>query len=160
MAVLVRVCAGRPRGARGTWLNDVWGWTDPDTKRDYALVARRDGASFVDVTDPSHPALAGTLPRTTGSPPSVWRDIKVIGNHAYIVADGTGAHGLQVFDLTRLRGARDASIRAFASKLRRKLGWETRFALRALAEYKKFLFLGVTGSTDESRAAPRAFPHC
>ena len=95
-------------GARGAWVNDVWGWTDPASQRDYALVARRDGASFVDVTDPANPRLIGDLPRTQGSPPSVWRDIKVIGNHAYIVADGAGAHGVQVFDLTRLRGVRGA----------------------------------------------------
>jgi len=44
-------------------------------------------------------------------------------------------------------GSHHASTRAFASKLRRKLGWDMRFALRALDEYKKFLFLGVTGST-------------
>ncbi len=94
-------------GERGVWVNDVWGWTDPQTQQDYALVARRDGASFVNVTDPSSPRLVGTLPRTQGAPPSVWRDIKVIGNHAYIVADGAGAHGMQVFDLTRLRTARD-----------------------------------------------------
>ena len=91
-------------GERGVWVNDVWGWTDPQTRRDYALVARRDGASFIDVTDPSAPRLVGNLPRTEGSPPSVWRDIKVLNNHAYIVADGAGAHGMQVFDLTRLRG--------------------------------------------------------
>jgi choice-of-anchor B domain-containing protein len=90
-------------GARGVWVNDVWGWTDPQTGRDYALVARRDGASFVDVTDPSAPRLVGNLPRTEGSPPSVWRDIKVVNDHAFIVADGAGAHGMQVFDLTRLR---------------------------------------------------------
>ena len=90
-------------GERGAWVNDVWGWTDPDTNRDYALVARRDGASFVDVSDPASPRLVGNLPRTVGSRPSVWRDIKVIGNTAYIVADGAGAHGMQVFDLTRLR---------------------------------------------------------
>lgn len=95
-------------GERGVWVNDVWGWTDPETQRDYALVARRDGASFVDVTDPSSPQLVGTLSRTTGSPPSVWRDIKVIGHHAYIVADASGEHGVQVFDLTRLRSARNA----------------------------------------------------
>ena len=95
-------------GERGAWVNDVWGWTDPQTGRDYALVARRDGASFVDVTDPSAPRLIGNLPRTEGSPPSVWRDIKVYSNHAYIVADGAGAHGMQVFDLTRLRNVTDA----------------------------------------------------
>jgi len=94
-------------GARGVWVNDVWGWTDPQTRRDYALVARRDGAAFVDVTDPARPLLIGSLPRTDGSPPSVWRDIKVLDNHAFIVADGAGAHGMQVFDLTRLRAVSD-----------------------------------------------------
>ena len=91
-------------GERGVWVNDVWGWEDPDTGRRYALVARRDGASFVDVTEAATPVLVGNLPRTEGSRPSVWRDIKVIGNTAYIVADGAGQHGMQVFDLTRLRG--------------------------------------------------------
>jgi choice-of-anchor B domain-containing protein len=91
-------------GERGVWVNDVWGWTDPDTGRRYALVARRDGASFLDVTDAAAPRLVGNLPRTEGSRPSVWRDIKTIGTHAFIVSDGAGAHGMQVFDLTRLRG--------------------------------------------------------
>jgi len=90
-------------GERGVWVNDVWGWTDPESGRNYALVARRDGASFVDVTNPSAPHLVGNLPRTKGSRPTVWRDIKVLNNHAYIVSDGAGAHGMQVFDLTRLR---------------------------------------------------------
>jgi choice-of-anchor B domain-containing protein len=97
-------------GERGVWVNDVWGWTDPETGRDYALVARRDGTSFVDVTDPSGPRLVGNLPRTLGSRPSVWRDIKVIDNHAYIVADGAGAHGMQIFDLTRLRAVGDTPV--------------------------------------------------
>lgn len=91
-------------GDRGAWVNDVWGWTDPETSRDYALVARRDGISFVDLTDPAQPRLVGTMSRTRGSPPSVWRDIKVIDNHAFVVADGAGNHGMQVFDLRRLRG--------------------------------------------------------
>jgi choice-of-anchor B domain-containing protein len=94
-------------GARGVWVNDVWGWTDPQTRRDYVLVARRDGAAFVDVTDPTTPRLIASLPRTDGSPPSVWRDIKVLNDHAYIVADGSDAHGMQVFDLTRLRTVTD-----------------------------------------------------
>ena len=35
----------------------------------------------------------------------ITRDIKVYQDHAYIVADAAGAHGLQVFDLTRLSGS-------------------------------------------------------
>ncbi|MDZ7778401.1 MAG: choice-of-anchor B family protein [Gemmatimonadota bacterium] len=103
MELVAHMPIGDLGGERGVWVNDVWGWTDPSTDRDYALVARRDGASFIDVTEPSAPRLMGTLSRTDGSRPSVWRDIKVIGNHAYIVSDGAGAHGMQVFDLTRLR---------------------------------------------------------
>lgn len=41
-------------------------------------------------------------------------------------------------------GGADASTKAFASKIARKHGWTTRFALRAIDEYRKFVFLGVT----------------
>ncbi|MGH7445874.1 MAG: choice-of-anchor B family protein, partial [Longimicrobiales bacterium] len=34
---------------------------------------------------------------------NAWRDIKVYRDHAYIVADGSGPHGMQVFDLAKLR---------------------------------------------------------
>jgi len=90
-------------GDRGVWVNDVWGWTDPQTGKEYALVSRRDGAAFVDVSNPAQLRLVGSLPRTQGSRPSVWRDIKVYDDHAFIVSDGAGAHGMQVFDLSRLR---------------------------------------------------------
>ena len=87
-------------GGRGSRLNDIWGWTDPNTSREYALVGRNDGTSFVDVTDPEHPRYIGDLPMTNGSVANVWRDIKVYADHAFIVADGAGQHGVQIFDLT------------------------------------------------------------
>jgi hypothetical protein len=43
-----------------------------------------------------------------------------------------------------LFGGADASVSAFANKLCRKLGWESPFALEAIAEYKRFVYLGVT----------------
>ncbi len=95
---------GVPRGVN---VNDLWGWVDPDTGREYALVGRRDGTSFVDVTDPLQPRYLGQLWRTEGSPLASWRDIKVYKNHAYIVADGSGLHGIQIFDLTQLRSVTD-----------------------------------------------------
>jgi choice-of-anchor B domain-containing protein len=88
---------------RGVNLNDIWGWTDPETNREYALVGRTDGTTFVDVTDPSIPRVLGDLPMHQGANPNFWRDIKVYKNHAFIVADGSGPHGMQVFDLTQLR---------------------------------------------------------
>ena len=82
--------------------NDIWGWTDPQTGREYALVGLWERTAFVDVTDPSSPDLLGHLPSHTGG--STWRDIKVYQDHAYIVSDGNGPHGVQIFDLTNLRG--------------------------------------------------------
>jgi choice-of-anchor B domain-containing protein len=87
----------------GLRASDVWGWEDPATGREYALVGRSVGTAFVDVTDPVNPFLVGNLPRTTGSRASIWRDIKVYRDVAYVVADGAGNHGLQIFDLRALR---------------------------------------------------------
>lgn len=90
----------------GVIINDVWGWTDPQTGKEYALVGRSDAAAFVDISDPVNPVYLGHLPRTEGAIANLWRDIKVYKDHAFIVADGAGAHGMQVFDLTQLRDVR------------------------------------------------------
>ncbi len=90
-------------GVRGLATNDVWGWTDPETDRDYAIVGLRDRASFLDVTDPYNPVHLGIMMKTDGSRTSAWRDMKVRNNWVYIVSDGAGEHGMQVFNLERLR---------------------------------------------------------
>jgi hypothetical protein len=59
-------------GGNGT---DLWGWTDPDSGREYALFARTNGTSFIDVTDPEAPVYLGDLPSHSGSAPQ--RDVKV-----------------------------------------------------------------------------------
>ena len=87
-------------GTADTDLNDVWGWTDPRTGTEYALVGRTDGTAFVDVSTPTEPVYLGDLPSHTGA--SAWRDVKVHDHHAFIVSEAPG-HGMQVFDLTRLR---------------------------------------------------------
>lgn len=87
-------------GDPGIQVNDVWGWEY--NGREYALVGRQDGTAFVDITNPSNPVYLGELPKTADSPTSVWRDIKVYKDHAYIVADGAAQHGMQVFDLRQL----------------------------------------------------------
>jgi choice-of-anchor B domain-containing protein len=91
-------------GKRGVQLSDVWGYNDPETGHEIAIVGRVDGTSFVDITDPSRPVYLGDLPKTAGSPGSFWREIKTYKHYAYIVADGARSHGMQVFDLDRLRG--------------------------------------------------------
>jgi choice-of-anchor B domain-containing protein len=80
--------------------NDSWGWTDPDDGTEYALVGLDNGTAFIDISDPVNPIYLGKLP--THTTPSIWRDIKVYQNHAFVVSEANG-HGMQVFDLTRLR---------------------------------------------------------
>ncbi|HLL70251.1 MAG TPA: choice-of-anchor B family protein [Pyrinomonadaceae bacterium] len=80
--------------------NDVWGWTDPLTKKEYALMGLSNGTAFVDISNAEQPVFLGKLP--THSVDSIWRAVKVYGNHAFIVSEAAN-HGMQVFDLTQLR---------------------------------------------------------
>jgi choice-of-anchor B domain-containing protein len=82
--------------------NDSWGWTDPTNGKEYVLMGLNNGTAFVDISDPISPVIIGKLPTSTEASP--WRDIKVFDNHAYIVSEAAD-HGVQVFDLTRLRQA-------------------------------------------------------
>ncbi len=86
---------------------DIWGWTDNETGKEYALVSRSIGTTFVDVTNPTEPVVIGRLPTQTTT--RVQRDVKVLGDYAVIVSEATG-HGMQVFDLTRLRGVTETVI--------------------------------------------------
>jgi choice-of-anchor B domain-containing protein len=108
-------------GPSQSCLNDIWGWIDPQTGSEYALIGLVDGVTFVDITNPADPVVIGILPGTvelgqniTTAPPvqnhddggfkeaGSWRDIKVYENFMYVVSDERN-HGMQIFDLHRLR---------------------------------------------------------
>ena len=87
--------------------NDMWGWTDTDVtpNREIAIMCMADGTSFIDITNPTDPTVLGYLKGTNGIS-SAWRDAKVFKNHVFIGSEASG-HGMQVFDLTRLRAKYD-----------------------------------------------------
>ena len=85
--------------------NDSWGWTDPDNGDEYAIMGVKNGTVFIDISDPINPIYLGKLPTHTNN--STWRDIKVYQNYAFIVSEASN-HGMQVFDLTRLRNVSNA----------------------------------------------------
>ena len=87
-------------GESGISGRDCWGWTDPVTQKEYALMCTSDGTTFIDISDASNPVIVGKLPTATVN--SSWRDVKVYNNHAFVVSEAQN-HGMQVFDLTRLR---------------------------------------------------------
>lgn len=78
--------------------NDVWGWTSK-TGREFGIVGQTDGVAFVEISATGRLHYLGRLDTQTTA--TSWRDIKVIGNHAYIGAESPD-HGLQVFDLEKL----------------------------------------------------------
>ena len=79
--------------------NDCWGWTDPDSGREIAIYGRSNGTAFIDVTSPTDMKYFANLPTATS--PSLWRDIKVYDDHAFIVSEA-GGHGLQIVKLDAL----------------------------------------------------------
>ena len=85
-------------GANG---NDCWGWVDHETGREIAIFGRSNGTSFIDVTDPTDMKYFANLPTATSA--SLWRDIKVYGEYAYIVSEA-GDHGLQIVHMPNLMG--------------------------------------------------------
>ncbi|WP_419933881.1 choice-of-anchor B family protein [Candidatus Palauibacter sp.] len=87
-------------GGMATSLNDIWGWTDPQTGVEYALVGHFNGLSIVDLSNPGEPRPVAFMPSAFSE--TLWRDMKVYADHVYVVSEITG-HGIQVLDLTRLR---------------------------------------------------------
>ncbi|MGD1844450.1 MAG: LVIVD repeat-containing protein [Salibacteraceae bacterium] len=76
-------------------LSDVWGYVD-ETGIEYALVGTTNGFSVVSLEDPTNPVEVFY----TGGFPTVWRDIKVWNDRAYVTNEGGG--GLTIVDLRPL----------------------------------------------------------
>jgi len=89
-----------------TEANDIWGWTDENSKREFAIIGLQLGTAFVEITDPYNPVYLGALP-TSGELSgdtlryTEWRDVKTYKNYALIVSEIPN-HGMQIFDLTTL----------------------------------------------------------
>ena len=87
--------------------NDIWGFTDLNTDREYAIIGLRNGVSVVDVSDPTAPVEIASV----SGEPTAWRDIKVLQTYdaaadrwsayGYVTADGASDQ-LRIVDLTGL----------------------------------------------------------
>jgi choice-of-anchor B domain-containing protein len=82
--------------------SSLYGWVDPQTRREYAIMGRSSGTSFIDITNPTSPIVVANLPKVATASNTSWREPKVYQNTVYIGVDGTN-HGMQVMDLTKLR---------------------------------------------------------
>ena len=76
---------------------DCWGYVSP-SGREYALMGLSWGNGIVEVTDPANPVILTVVP---GGVNSLWRDITIVGDHAYAVSDNSGV-GIQVMNLANI----------------------------------------------------------
>ena len=91
-----------------TSVADLWGWTDPQDGTEYAIVGTRTGTAFIDISTPTAPVRIGNLP-AHNNVSNLWRDVEVSGNWCYVGSEASG-HGLQIFDLTRLRNVANPPV--------------------------------------------------
>ena len=83
-------------------ISSIWGWTDPQTKQEWALLGRRDGTTFVDITNPTQPARGR-------------RSAAHRRRAAELVARDQGLQGPRVHRLGRRRPARHPDLRPHAA---------------------------------------------
>jgi len=88
-------------GNNNTEGSSCWGWTDSLTGKEYAIMGCSTHTAFVDITIPTAPRYLGKV-NSHNNISNFWREMKVYNNHVYIVSEAPG-HGLQIFDLKRLR---------------------------------------------------------
>ena len=83
--------------AGSTQYNEVWGYTDCDS-REYAILGSAAYVHFFDLADLSDPQEIAKFP---GGATTVWRDMKTYRQRAYSVCDNC-QEGLMIFDLSQL----------------------------------------------------------
>jgi len=87
-------------GPFGPWdYSDVWGYTDPITGDEYAILGTGSGTSIINVTDPFNPYETGFIAGNT----SGWRDMHTYQGRLYITTEGQDSlnvgGGLQIVSL-------------------------------------------------------------
>lgn len=101
MDLMARLPFSQMGGNFSTEANDCWGWTDPLNGKEYAIIGCTTHTAFVDISNPTTPIYLGKI-NSRNNISSIWRDIKVYNNYAFIVSEAAG-HRIQIFDLTHLR---------------------------------------------------------
>jgi len=88
--------------------SDIWGYYDPQSERELALLGLSDATAFVDITDPGAPVYLGHLPAPGLSVLTFgqwrWRYIKVYDHYAIVVTESFGS-GAQIIDLNTVLDA-------------------------------------------------------
>ncbi len=75
--------------------SSCWGYTSP-SGREYGIIGTEGGTCFVEISNPTNPQLIGYI----DGPNSLWRDVKVYQEYAYLVSEG--GNGIQVVSMANI----------------------------------------------------------
>jgi choice-of-anchor B domain-containing protein len=79
--------------------SSIWGYVDPPTGKEYAILGSTLGTHIVDCTDPTNPIGRGRIDSANpGDSANAWREMKTYGRYCYSVSEAHG--GMQIIDLT------------------------------------------------------------
>jgi len=76
-----------------------WGWKQPVTNKEYAIVGSSSGTYFIDITNPTSPTVSAFV---SGKPNCTWREIKTYQNYCYVVSDDGSPNTFQIIDMAQL----------------------------------------------------------
>ncbi len=86
-------------GTDGRRYNGCWGWKQPITNREYAIVGSSIGSYFIDITNPVTPTVSAFV---AGKQGCTWREIKTYQNYCYVVSDDGSPNTFQIIDMAQL----------------------------------------------------------
>lgn len=66
-------------------LSSLWGWYSDEIE--IAMVGAYSGITFVDITEPTNPVVIGKVPVPSNGSPTLWHDVRVYKDHAYMVSE-------------------------------------------------------------------------
>lgn len=82
----------------GGRFNDVWGYRNPQTGKEYAILGSTTGTYILDVSNPARPVQRAFISASaSGWRSSTWRDMKTYKTFCYVVTESGG--GMQIIDL-------------------------------------------------------------
>ncbi len=76
--------------------NSCWGYVNPLSGKEYAIIGLYDGTAIVDITNPGNAQLKAFA----AGPASLWRDVRTHGTYCYAASEG--GSGIQVINLVRI----------------------------------------------------------
>ncbi|GAB7359548.1 hypothetical protein MBLNU230_g6736t1 [Neophaeotheca triangularis] len=77
-----------------------WGWTDPESGREFVAIGQYDGTAFAEITSEGKMSYLGRLPQYDDEG-SRWREIRIV-NDLMVVGSEAIHHGVQFFDMKKV----------------------------------------------------------